>query len=195
MRSCCSLPQVPLLLPPYKPSLQNWLGVIPRLPFFSSLMIFHVNHFCSLSDLLVLPAVGRNARLAWGMLYSGADPQETIELCSAIGSQQWAGLGLSWQGHSAVSEMATRADCREPFGCPQHCPSCSGGVSGLQVVLPYPRCFLNKQNIPVSLYCFFAPGGKKKVVFLGLKAYGIHICSFEPANTRTHPGIAVLYMA
>lgn len=100
VRSCCSLPQVPLLLPLYKASFQNLLGVIPKLPFFSSLIIFHVNHFCSVSDLLVLPAVGRNAHLAWWMLYSGADPQETIELCSVLGAS--SELAWGWAGRDTV---------------------------------------------------------------------------------------------
>lgn len=75
--------------------------------------------------------------------------------------------------------------------CPQHHPSCSGGVSGLQAVLTYPWCFFKKQKIPVSLYCFFAPEEKKKVIFLRLKAYGMRICSLAHANTRTHPGYGI----
>lgn len=40
------------------------------------------------------------------------------------------------------------------------------GVSGLQAMLPYPQCFLKKQNIPVHLHCCFAlKGGKKKKIF------------------------------
>lgn len=68
-------------------------------------------------------------------------------------------------------------------------------LAAIKVFLAYKLCYLTHSKIPVSLYWFFAPGGKKKVIFLWLKAYGMHICSLAHANTRTHPGKVVPYMA
>lgn len=71
------------------------------------------------------------------------------------------------------------------------------GVSGLQAMLPYPQCFLKKQNIPVHLHCCFAlKGGKKKknLFFFWVNIYGMHICALAHANMCPYPGKAVLYM-
>lgn len=60
MRSCClPVPDIPAALS-LQTQLRELLGVTPSLPFLPSLVIFHVNHFRSLADLLVPPAVGRN---------------------------------------------------------------------------------------------------------------------------------------